>query len=216
MFFLTSTASASTSLYQQIEQQVLADLFNLHPAANINIAFNLPNTQKKFSKCNNFYLPKVKKLSSGGRLSLRLTCKQPNWSTYLTIKTSISYPVAIALVHINKGKKLKTQNVKFVSRDITKLNRGYFTSGEQVFGKEAKRSIKKDQAILPTSLIEATMILKGDSVMIQAQVGGLFISTLGTALQNGREGRQISVKNNRSGKIIRAYVSAIGIVTTTP
>ncbi len=209
-------AVINTTLYQKIEHQILSDISKIYPDANVNIAFNLPNTQKKHSKCKSFFLPAIKKISPGGRITLRLRCDKPNWSTYILIKASIFYPVATALVHINKGQKLSTKNISFITTNITKKNRGYFTSPEQVFGQEAKRVIQKSETITPYLLTPPTLIHKGDSIIIQAGSGDLRISTLGTALQNGKRGRQIRVRNNRSGKIIRAYVSTAGKVTINP
>ena len=60
------------------------------------------------------------------------------------------------------------------------------------------------------------LIAKDDTVMITSQSSIMSVSTLGTALQNGKKGRQIRVKNNRSGKIIKAYVTGIGKVSTRP
>ncbi|EPJ44624.1 MAG: hypothetical protein OFPII_33360 [Osedax symbiont Rs1] len=206
----------NTTLYQRIEHQILSDITKIHPNAIVNIAFNIPNTQKKHSKCKSFFLPAIKKISSGGRIALRLRCNKPNWSTYISVKTEIFYPVATALTHIKKGQALTTENISFVKTNIVKKNRGYFTSPEQIFGQEAKRVIQKSKTITPYLLTPPTLIHKGDSVLIQASSGDLRISTLGTALQKGKKGRQIRVKNNRSGKIIRAYVSTAGKVTISP
>ncbi|MEH6443233.1 MAG: flagellar basal body P-ring formation chaperone FlgA [Oceanospirillaceae bacterium] len=213
---LTATVSnASTILHQAIESQILADLSEIHPTANINITFNLPNTQKKYSKCKNFNLPSINKISSGGRFSLRLTCKQPNWSTYITFIASITYPVAVSRMHIPKGQLINSRNIYFIHKDITKTYKGYFTTPEPLFGNMAKRVIKKSTIVSPYMLDSPVLINKNDSVMIAASNGGLTITTIGTALQNGKIGKQISVRNNRSGKIIRAYVLSKGRVSIT-
>jgi len=211
-----SSVTAATSLHNEIKEQILKDIFKIHPTASINIAFNLPKTQKKYANCKNFYLPAVKNIPPGGRISLRLTCKHPNWSTYLSIKSSISYPVATAIMHINKGQKISPENMTFMQSDISKIGRGYFTNPRHLLGKQAKRMIKSSTIISPYMLDEPILIRKGDAVLIQAGSAGLNISTLGTALQNGKKGRQIRVKNNRSGKIIKAYVLAVGKVTILP
>ncbi|EPJ50019.1 MAG: hypothetical protein OFPI_21290 [Osedax symbiont Rs2] len=211
-----NSVAAATSLHSEIKNQILQDIFKIHPTASINIAFNLPKTQKKYTYCKNFSLPAVKKIPPGGRISIRLTCKQPNWSTYLSIKSSISYPVATAIMHINKGQKISSSNITFTLRDISKINRGYFTDPSHLLGKQSKRLIKSSTIISPYMLDEPVLIRKGDSVIIQAGSSGLNISTLGTALQNGKQGRQIRVKNDRSGKIIKAYVLAVGKVTIIP
>ena len=211
-----NSVTAATSLHSEIKSQILKDISKIHPTASINIAFNLPKTQKKYANCKNFSLPAVKNIPPGGRISLRLTCKQPNWSTYLSIKSAISYPVATAIMHINKGQKISSENIAFRLRDISKVNRGYFTNPRHLLGKQAKRLIKSSSIISPYMLDEPILVRKGDSVLIQAGSAGLNISTLGTALQNGKKGRQIRVRNDRSGKIIKAYVLAVGKVTIIP
>jgi flagella basal body P-ring formation protein FlgA len=207
--------NSDSLLFKAIESQILADITKIHPTANINIAFNLPNTHKKYAKCKNFSLPNVKKISSGGRISLRLSCKQPKWSTYITFKVSIVYLVATAKMHIVKGDKFTSSNVQFIAKDITKVHRSYFTAPDPLIGKTAKRVIKQSEVLNPFMLDSPILINKDDSVIIQAGIGGLTISTMGTALQNGKMGRKIRVKNCRSVKIIRAYVTGVGKVKTT-
>jgi flagella basal body P-ring formation protein FlgA len=213
---LNSLAIASDSIPKDIKTQILTDLTKIHPTANINIAFNLPNTQKKISKCRNFSLPPIKKISAGGRFSLRLSCKHPKWTTYITFKASIKYPVATAKAPITKGQKLTNNNIRFTMSDVTKIHRGYYISPEPLFGKVAKRVIKQLDIISPHMLDSPQLISKDDTVMITSHSSIMSVSTLGTALQNGKKGRQIRVRNNRSGKVIKAYVTAVGKVSTTP
>lgn len=215
LFSLNARGDIESPLFIEIKSIILADIANIHPSATINIAFNSTNRHKNYTKCEKFSLPKVKKVTSGGRLSLRLSCKEPMWSTYITLKVSIFYPIASAKLHINKGAKFSPLNIHFTQRDITKTYNGYFTTPEPLIGKIAKRVITRAQVISPSMLDSPVLINKNDSVIIQAGIAGLTISTLGTALQSGKEGRQIRVKNNRSGIIIRAYVTARGKVRTT-
>lgn len=215
LFALSSTAIAA-SIYQEIKQQVQTDLIELYPNASINIDFISPNTHKKNLKCNNFNAPSLKKIPVGGRVSIRLTCKQPKWSTYLSLKISIYYIIATARSHILKGETLTVDNIYFQEADVTKLSRSYFSQPKSILGKAAKRNIKKHQPINPYMLVSPTLIMKGDSVIIEAGINNLNISTIGTALQNGIKGRQIRVKNNRSGRVIRAYVTSKGRVSTNP
>ena len=206
----------AASLSQEIKQQIHADLSKIYPKAIINIDFNQPNTNINNSKCREFKLSPVKTLPTGGRTSLRITCKHPKWSTYISLKISIIYLVASAKVPLFKGETLTVDNIHFQPTDITKLYRAYFTRPDTILGKVAKRTIKSQQVIGPHMLDLPTLITKGDSVIIEAGANGLTISTLGTALQSGKKGRQIRIKNIRSGKVIRAYVIAKGRVSTNP
>ncbi len=100
--------------------------------------------------------------------------------------------------------------------DITKINKDYYISPEPVFGKVAKRTIKQFAVISPYMLDSPLLIAKDDTVIITSSSSLMSVSTLGTALQSGKKGRQIRVKNNRSGKIIKAYITGVGKVSTTP
>ena len=161
-------------------------------------------------------MPTLKKVPTGGRVSIRLTCKQPNWSTYISLKISIYHIIATARSHIYKGETLTADNIYFKETDITKISRSYFTEPKSVLGKAARRNISQHQSINPYMLSSPTLIIKGDSVIIKAGGNNLNISTLGTALQNGKKGRQIRIRNNRSGRVIRAYVTGKGRVSTNP
>ena len=214
-FSLSARGKVISPLFKEIKSQVLSDVAKIHPSATINIAFNSTNRHKNYTKCEKFSLPQVKKVSSGGRLSIRLSCKQPSWSTYITLKVSIFYPIASAKMHIVKGAKFSSSNIHFTQRDITKSGKGYFKTPEPLIGKIAKRVITRSQIISPYMIDLPVLINRDDAVIIEAGVSGLTISTLGTALQSGKAGHQIRVKNNRSGIIIRAYVTGRGKVRTT-
>lgn len=214
--FTSMSTQAATPLYKEIENRILNDISKIHPDADINIAFNLPKTQKKYTYCNNLSIPPIERLTSGGRLSVRLTCKTPKWSTYLSVKYSIYYPVASASKYIAKGQLLNIENLIFTRKDIAKLSYGYFTSPEDIIGMEVTRTLQKNQAISPNVLTLPLIIKKGDSVLIQIINQGLRITSIGTALQSGKVGQQIRVKNDRSLKTIKAYVQGKGRVTINP
>jgi flagella basal body P-ring formation protein FlgA len=63
-------------------------------------------------------------------------------------------------------------------------------------------------------LAAAIVVLREDSVIIEVTRGSLTIRTSGTALRSGKKGEQIPVRNDKSGRVIKAFVISPGLVRT--
>ncbi len=64
-------------------------------------------------------------------------------------------------------------------------------------------------------MLPADLINKGESIIIEAKKGALVVRTQGLALENGYQGQQIRVLNERSQKEIRARVVRRGVVSAS-
>jgi flagella basal body P-ring formation protein FlgA len=61
--------------------------------------------------------------------------------------------------------------------------------------------------------LDAPLVIKrGDTVSMEANIGGITVKTSGTAISDGRIGQQIRVKNNQSARVINAKVIGSGQV----
>jgi len=79
-------------------------------------------------------------------------------------------------------------------------------------GKQSKKALAGNTVINSHHILPPLLVRKGDHVMIEARKGAMSVKMPGEALNDGREGRQIRVKNSRSQRIIKARVVAAGIV----
>lgn len=133
-----------------------------------------------------------------------------NGKTYRTLILSLKVKslkkVVVAKKAIPKGKHLSEADILMEERDIISVLSSALVLKSDVYGKRAKRRISQGE-ILTKEIIETPpKILRGDKVTILVELPHLFVTTLGQAKEDGREGEIIRVENVSSKKIITAEV----------
>lgn len=114
--------------------------------------------------------------------------------------------VAVALRPIKAGEVLTEEKVHLERRDVGRLTAGYITDMEKVLGLETKRSLTAG-AVLNASLLNQPVQVKRNSpVTIVGRVAGVEVTAMGVALQDGRNGQVIQVRNLSSQRVIAAKV----------
>jgi flagella basal body P-ring formation protein FlgA len=113
---------------------------------------------------------------------------------------------------ISKDQIITEAQLDLQRQNLAGLRNGYYLKTDQVIGKQSKRALAGQTILNSYLILPALMIYKGDKVMIIASKGAMSVKMPGEALNDGREGRQIRVKNNRSKRIIRAKVVGPGEV----
>jgi flagella basal body P-ring formation protein FlgA len=151
-----------------------------------------------------------------GNINLKISCdQQAIWSIYVPIQVSLYRPVVTAASPITRGLTITPSHLQLREMDISKLNGSYFTSIDEVIGLEAKREIRPDSTVIATYLAPPIMIKRGESVIMTAKSGSLSVRIPATALKDGYEGEQISVRNKQSKRIVDARVMGPGRVSVT-
>ena len=117
---------------------------------------------------------------------------------------------------IARGARVTAQQVSVVERELTGGGSAYFARTEEVIGQQTRGQIAAGQVIAPWQLDRPHLVSRGESVALHAGQGGFEVTTRGEALDNGRLGEQIRVRNAASGKIVHGWVDAMGSVTTQP
>ncbi|WP_421866790.1 flagellar basal body P-ring formation chaperone FlgA [Motiliproteus sp.] len=221
LFFglLSIAAQAQTEplqqqLYRHIEQQLQPQLDN-----SVQLRINLkPGSRNlKLQRCGNPVQFDAKRPLSSGAFTIKASCDYPRrWSRYLHGQIELSRQVLVSVRPLAKGSRLSADDLRLAWRDQSKLLGGYFDQLHEVIGYELKRSLNADQPINSTLLRPPVLIKRGDSVSIQAGRGGVSVQMTGTAIEDGRKGQQIRIRNNRSGREIRARVIDSGLVSVGP
>lgn len=130
---------------------------------------------------------------------------------YLDVKRFQSLPVAIR--RIDSGEPLSADNVKLERVPVANATPVPYASKEAVaglIGRRARRPISAGHPIEPADVAEDTpdafVIRANDFVHLIANVGSLQVKTRGEALQNGRVGQAIQVRNLDSKSIVTGRV----------
>lgn len=132
----------------------------------------------------------------------------------MNVSAYIDGKVDVLIAHhpIVRGSILQKTDVEYAERLNSQLNRGYYTSVNQLQYMEAKRSIKTGQVFTPGLLKAQKLVLRGQHITIIAQSGNLNLRVKGKALMDGQRGQTIKVRNLSSKKLIYAKVMSSGIV----
>ncbi len=148
-----------------------------------------------------------------GRNHVKVSCPSDSpWALNVPVDIKLFAAVVVLNQPISKGRVLKKEHLDYQQHNLAVLRNGYYLKKELVIGKQSKRSLAGRTVINSHVILPALMVRKGDHVMIEASKGVMSVKMPGEALSDGREGRQIRVKNSRSSRIIKAVVVAPGMV----
>lgn len=148
-----------------------------------------------------------------GRTTVRVSCEgSAPWSVFVPGQVRLFRDVVVAKRPLKRDAVLEEDDIALVERDVSLLNQGYMTSFDQLIGNKLSRSALPDQVIPPTYISQAEVIRKGDQVVITAKSSSINVRMPGEALTNGALGSQVRVKNQRSGRVLKARVIGPGQV----
>lgn len=148
-----------------------------------------------------------------GRTTVRVSCEgSAPWSIFVPAQVRLYRDVVVARRPLSRNGTLEQADVALAERDVSQLNQGYLTALDQAIGNRLNRSVQPDQILTPTTVTIAATVRKGDHVVISAQSSAMSVRMPGEALSDGALGEQIRVRNQRSGRVIKARVVAPGQV----
>lgn len=121
-----------------------------------------------------------------------------------TVRFKVRAYEQVAVISQNLPVKhiLTREDLHFEKLDTNRLSPGYITDIEKVLGMETRRLLKSGTP-LNVYMLEKPIIIKQMAMInITSKVNGIVVKTSGQALQDGREGNSIRVKNISSNKVV--------------
>lgn len=217
LFLVASVSSVqanSSAMLEQAEAFVRQQLsLPSESGLSIEIEFRRPNSKLQLTACAEPIQFSSSRPIGAGAVSLRASCNYPRrWSHFLHGEVNLLRQVLVSNHQLSKGSTLRLSDLKYRKVDQSKLRNGYFTETTQITGHQLNRSVSAGKPINPRMLDAPFLVSKGDTVTIQAGNQGVSVEMSGTALEAGKRDDQILVKNNRSGKNIKARVISRGHV----
>lgn len=176
------------------------------------------------------------------RDSVRARCLKPSWQLYIKVgfnqpqqapsantkpgnpvvqvsptmttpAASESHMVLVAIGNLTPGQLLQPNMFKLEKMDADKLNKSYLFEASGLEGQELLRALRAGEAIRNGDIRPAIMVKRGDMVQLTVGKAGEFqISIHLEAMQDGRLGEQIKLRNAESGRILGGVVTGKGIV----
>lgn len=142
-----------------------------------------------------------------GRNTVKVRCNTPRaWQIYVPFTLAISMPVVIAARPLAKGQAILAADIKLENRDLAHLKSGYITDPSVLAGQQLRQDIASGAAISHRALIPVLHVHRGTPVTLLIGVDAFEIRASGTALDDGREGAIVRVRNDSSKKIVRGQV----------
>jgi flagella basal body P-ring formation protein flgA len=114
--------------------------------------------------------------------------------------------VLVAMTDIRAETPISAENARIEERAVDTLPELTLTDFSRLDGRVAGRYIRRDVTITPNLLAMPLVIRAGNAVELVLDANGIVIRAEGVALEPGRIGYEIRVRNVRSGKILRGKV----------
>ena len=186
------------------------------PSKQTELRFSVGSIDQrlKLTQCDNpltFHLHGNR--SNAGNVTLKVGCQAPvNWSFYLPATVKLIQPALVAARNLQRGELIAEGDFSVEMRSLPASSGDVFSQPNQALGLEVKRTIAVGDVINARRVTQPVIVKRGDKVTISAKTGGIAVVTQGTALNNGKKGQQIKVRNSKSERVVSARVSARGQV----
>lgn len=216
---LNSAAMAATNsdqFIQAIKHQALSAAALAHPEVKIEdiivspAPFHPTLITKNCSDLN--FQPQGQRVV--GRLTGKLNCHAPNWSAYVTYEVAVFDDIVVTSEAISRGASIQASQLTTRRADVGLLKTGYFRKIEDVVGFTARRTLKPGLVVTNYIAEPPYLVEKGDWVTIVSGSGAIKVTATGEALNSGRYGEQITIRNLSSKEKIKAWIIKKGTVST--
>lgn len=141
-----------------------------------------------------------------GRVNLRVACAQAEWFIYVSAEIALWVPVVVARATLARNTQLDAQVLEVQEMEVSRLRGQYFTQIAEVEGRRLRTRVQQGSVLTSQQVLAGYAIQRGDQVTIHAIGANLQVRMQGEALDNGQIGDQVRVRNQQSGRIIRAQV----------
>jgi flagella basal body P-ring formation protein FlgA len=205
------TWEAPAEIRAAVEKFVLAALPAGLEKAQVNVEGPAPNLH--FPRCAQLQAQGFGSADPYGTQTVKVSCSAPaRWSLYVTVAVGVPQGVVVTAHALGAGHVLKADDLLTLQRDVASLPQGAVSDPAQVLGQVLRYGVGAGQSLTQEMLIGPQLVHYGQSVSVVAQGLGVRMVALGTAMEDGRQGQSILVRNAQSGKLLSGVVDAAGEV----
>jgi flagella basal body P-ring formation protein FlgA len=123
----------------------------------------------------------------------------------VVVRATIAADVVVLANDLRAGTPIDASSLKLERRDVT-ATPGALTNIDEVAGKTSRRTLRAGQLVDRRWLNESVLVKRNSKVTIIARNAGVEVHVAAEAMQSGKRGEIISVKNSTNGAVIRARV----------
>ena len=207
--------SAATESAEAIRATVTRFVRNHLPAniSNAQIHVDGPAPGLRFPACDHLQLGFFGYSNPYGNQTVTVSCSSPSpWKLYLPVRLAIKQNVVVAARPLSADRVLSAADLSVVQRDTNGLGGNALSDPQQAIGQVLRFGTLAGQPITTSMLNAPEVVRAGEQVTLYAEGDGIRIATIANAIENGRPGQAILVRNMQSGRVIRGTVTARGAV----
>ena len=157
--------------------------------------------------------------------TVRVRCPQPVWQLFARVQLrqgrmnagtaqgeptsappAARVPVVVATSVVPRGTVLTEAHVRLAPVDTPSVGSPAFEKVSDVMHAEVLRDLRPGTPIRSQDVRPALLVRRGQMVLLTVGQGGFMISARLEALQDGRMGEQIQLRNRESGRIMTGVV----------
>lgn len=147
-----------------------------------------------------------------GRVSLKVSCLDQNWFVYLSADIARYINVVVARTDLPRRANLTTSMLQLAEINVARVRGDYYTSFADLQGVQLRNRLRAGDIVTSNNLLVTDAVNRGEQISIVATNGTLSVRMSGEALDSGKVGDQVRVRNLQSGRVIRALVVGRGKV----
>ena len=198
------------------------------PASSVTVV--PPDSRVSVQPCASSYVFDYPFVS---RDSVRVRCTKPNWQLFMKVglvsgstpATLAAAPtpaaktppapefrqVVVAATNLPAGLVLQRDSLKLDRMEADKISKAHYLDNQGLEGQELLRAVRAGEPIRTSDLRPATLVKRGEMVLMTVGSPATFeISVKAEAMQDGRVGEQIKLRNTESGKTLSGVVTGKG------
>jgi flagella basal body P-ring formation protein FlgA len=125
---------------------------------------------------------------------------------------SVHRPAVVVTRNLTRHDRLSANDVRIEERDVAGLAAIPMAVDASFTTMRVRQPIAQGQMLLRTDVEAAPSVLRNQEIQVQVRSGGVIIETSGIAMQEGRVGDRVAVRNPGSQKDYVARVISEGVV----
>ncbi len=140
-------------------------------------------------------------------ISLALFSKGELWKT-IRIPVFLDRKIPVYLVSTDLGinQKLTEDNLEIKVMPESKLPRGFIPAGDEMDGYRTRRNLSQGSILCSHHIEETPLVERGAEIKIEIISTGFSISIPGEAMESGKKGDEIRVRNLFSGEVMQGKI----------
>lgn len=145
-------------------------------------------------------------------MTAKVTCPAPSWTIYVPVRLHAWTRAVVAATNLAPNTALTAADLARGRVDRFASPGGLVSDPARARGRILRVGLMAGAPILQSFLDRPVLVHRGEKVLMSVTGGRMVVRDMAVALEDGRAGQTITVRNPESGKIVEATVARDGTV----